>query len=334
MMKNQPLVSVMMTVYNQEEFIEHAINSILNQKTQYSFEIVIGEDCSQDKSLEICLKYQNQFPSIIRVIKNSKNLGILGNWDSTFSHCKGEFLALCEGDNYWTDEYKIEKQVNFLINNKNVGLVCSNYSKYYQSSNKREFNCLRDIRFQNYINYENYIIERNSIMSASVLMRKSIYLQYLNHLPHEVRYNWKRVPDTPLFLYFTKVTRVAVLKDSTAEYRLLDISGCRLGDDFLQYEYIINGYDIPLYFAQKLFPNNKLLIKIKKSKLNYAIDFWYSKNNIDKLNFVNNTFGNKENIISLRYHLYLISLKFSLFNRTFNYLLSSWRNFRIKYIRR
>lgn len=332
-MRNIPIVSIMMTAYNQEDYISEAIESILIQKTKYTFELVIGEDCSQDKTLQICLEYQTKFPEVIRVIQNFKNLGILGNWDSTFANCVGQYLALCEGDNYWTDPYKLEKLISFLENNNDIGLICTNYSKFYQTDKFREYNCLNNRNFQKFVRYEDYIIERNSIMSASVLMRRVIYHDYLKIVPSDIRYKWQRVPDTPLFLYFTYASKVSVLDDSTAEYRILDVSGCRLGDDYLQYDYILKGFDIPLYFSETLFPNEILGRKVKMARLNYALDFWFSKSDLKELIKIYSELGKALNISSLRYYIYYISLKFKYLNYFSRLLISKWRLFRLKYLR-
>jgi len=175
---NDPILSVMITAYNQDGFIAEAIESVLNQKTTYTFEIIIGEDCSNDNTLKICTDYEKKYPDKIKVVRNKQNLGILGNWESTFSHCKGKYFSICEGDDYWTDEKKIDKQIDFLEKNPEFGMVCSNYSKVYQTTGIKEENCLRNRRFQKIIKYSDYIIVRNSIMTATVVMKSELYRKY------------------------------------------------------------------------------------------------------------------------------------------------------------
>ena len=118
-----PVVSVHMITYNHEPYIRQAIEGVMMQKTDFEFELVIGEDCSQDKTREICFEYQKKHPDKIRVLwwhENVSNLG--GNGRRVSAHCRGEFIAFCEGDDYWIDPLKLQKQVDVMRNHPNVGL--------------------------------------------------------------------------------------------------------------------------------------------------------------------------------------------------------------------
>ena len=110
----QVKLSVCMITYNHEEFIAKALESVLMQKANFEFEIVIGEDCSTDKTREILLGYKAKYPDKIRLILNNKNIGVQRNFCNVFGSCRGEYIALLEGDDYWTDPDKLQKQVMFL----------------------------------------------------------------------------------------------------------------------------------------------------------------------------------------------------------------------------
>lgn len=118
-----PKVSVCMVTYNHEKFIKQSLESVLMQKTNFSFELVIGEDCSTDKTKEIVIKYQKKYPNKITVLMNKKNLGAGLNFIQTLKVCKGEYIALLEGDDYWTDPNKLQRQVDFLENNTDF-VIC------------------------------------------------------------------------------------------------------------------------------------------------------------------------------------------------------------------
>jgi glycosyltransferase involved in cell wall biosynthesis len=109
-----PLVSVVMIAYNVERYITQAIDSVLEQKTNFKVELVIGEDCSKDKTREIVLTYQNKYPNIIRVLLHQKNLGLTPNCVATHNASSGKYIALLDGDDYWTDENKLQTQIDFL----------------------------------------------------------------------------------------------------------------------------------------------------------------------------------------------------------------------------
>jgi glycosyltransferase involved in cell wall biosynthesis len=108
------LVSVHMITYNHEKYIAQAIEGVLMQETTFDYELVISDDCSPDNTLNIIKKYQELHPNIIRIINRENNIGSIGNFIDTFSYCKGKYIAICEGDDYWSNPLKLEKQIRFL----------------------------------------------------------------------------------------------------------------------------------------------------------------------------------------------------------------------------
>ena len=114
------LVTVCCTTYNHERFVADAIESFLLQETDFPFEIIVHDDASTDGTGDIILDYASRYPRLIRPIIQSENQyskGGLINPRFVFPQAKGKYLALCEGDDYWTDAEKIQKQVTFLENN-------------------------------------------------------------------------------------------------------------------------------------------------------------------------------------------------------------------------
>jgi len=119
-MKNnfRPKLSVCMITYNHDEYIEQAVESVLSQLTQFPIELVIGEDASSDgTAAKIGPFLVNPVPVKIRARFNTENLGMLENFVRTLAECEGEYIALLEGDDYWTDASKLQQQVDFLESN-------------------------------------------------------------------------------------------------------------------------------------------------------------------------------------------------------------------------
>lgn len=126
-----PLVSICTTTYQHAEFIVECIEGILNQKTDFTFELIIGEDESTDGTREICKKYANKYPDLIRLFLRDRNTscifdefgervyGFNGKW--TTRSARGKYIALCEGDDYWSDPLKLQKQIDLL---KKYGNSC------------------------------------------------------------------------------------------------------------------------------------------------------------------------------------------------------------------
>ena len=117
MESQRPMVSILMLAYNHEKYIRQALDGILMQKVNFTYEIVVGEDCSQDNTRVILLKYKKEHPDKIILILNEKNIGMHRNLSKVREHCTGKYVASCEGDDYWTDPSKLQKQVDFLENN-------------------------------------------------------------------------------------------------------------------------------------------------------------------------------------------------------------------------
>ena len=109
-----PKVSVLTITYNHERYIEQTVRSALMQQTDFEYEIVIGEDCSTDRTRDVLLRLADECPDRLRLLFREQNLGGARNFADAFAHCRGEYIALLEGDDYWSDPQKLAKQVAFL----------------------------------------------------------------------------------------------------------------------------------------------------------------------------------------------------------------------------
>lgn len=124
-MNNDILVSVAMITYKHQQFIAEAIESIVAQKASFRFQLIIGEDRSPDNTRQICEEYAAKYPDIVVLLPSDKNYGMIGNFTRTLAACKGKYIALCEGDDYWTDEHKLQRQVDFLEQHPDFSLCFS-----------------------------------------------------------------------------------------------------------------------------------------------------------------------------------------------------------------
>ena len=120
---SNPVVSICCITYNHEKYIEETIDSFLMQETNFPFEVVIGEDCSKDNTRKIVEKYKEMYPNIIKLIVSENNVGMQANGQRTMEACIGEYMALCEGDDYWTDKNKLQIQKDFLESNPEY-IIC------------------------------------------------------------------------------------------------------------------------------------------------------------------------------------------------------------------
>lgn len=129
-------ISVIVTSYNHERYIQQCIESILMQKGNFNMEIIVGDDCSTDHTITILETYQIKFPQLIRILPNLTNLGITKNLKRCFDACTGDYIAICEGDDYWIDQNKLQKQMDRLEKEMDLSMCFSEIILYYEEADK------------------------------------------------------------------------------------------------------------------------------------------------------------------------------------------------------
>lgn len=132
------ILTVVTTTYNHEKFIEKCIESIVSQKTNFKFELVISDDCSTDNTRSIIKKYQEKYPDIIKPIFRSTNLGAMENFIQTLNSVHTKYVALCDGDDFWTDNSKLQKQVDFLEKHQEYSIAFHKTLIFYDDGSDSE----------------------------------------------------------------------------------------------------------------------------------------------------------------------------------------------------
>ncbi len=107
-------VNICMITYNHQDYIVKAIEGVLNQRTNFTIQLIIGEDFSTDNTRKICEDYAAKYPEKIKLVPADKNVGMMKNYLRTIKECDGKYVAYIEGDDYWTDTLKLQKQIDFL----------------------------------------------------------------------------------------------------------------------------------------------------------------------------------------------------------------------------
>ena len=127
----KPVVSVLMMTYNHGKYLNQAVESVLEQKASFPFELVIGDDCSSDNTLEIAGQLKAKYPEVVIVLSSPVNLGITPNFVRLVGACKGKYIAMLEGDDYWTDDTKLQAQFDLMEANPALAL-CAGRTKNRQ----------------------------------------------------------------------------------------------------------------------------------------------------------------------------------------------------------
>ena len=220
-MKNHLVLSVCMITYNQEAFIAQAIEGILRQKCNFSFELVIGEDFSSDSTRTICEEYAKN-NNIVKLLQSNENLGMMSNFSRTIDNCNGKYIAICEGDDYWTDPYKLQKQVDFLEANPDFGLVHTEFDTLYVNDNfiMTSTHKKLGIPLSGSCSLEYWNAFGKSlatIKTLTVCIRKSYLTDYFEFANKHIN-DWM-VGDFPLFFFISLKSKIGYISESTAVYR-------------------------------------------------------------------------------------------------------------------
>ena len=162
-------VSVLMLTYNQERYIDEAIRSVMLQETDFRFELVIGNDASTDRTDAICRKWRDAYPQQIRLFSRERNLGLIGNFLQTYANCRGMYVAICEGDDFWIDRHKLQIQADFLDAHPDCSTCFHRVINYFEDNGTKSLSngggqktdtCLTDLARSNYITYVSAVFRK------------------------------------------------------------------------------------------------------------------------------------------------------------------------------
>ena len=207
---NRPKVSACLITYNQEDFIRECIEGAISQIGDFDYEIIIGDDCSSDNTKQICLEYSTKYPNLIKYTKRNNNLGMIGNWIATISECSGNYIALCEGDDYWTDPYKLQKQVDFLETNPEY-VLSFHKVKILQPNGELVKDFITKVP-ENYETQETLARLGNYIHTPSVVFRN-----VLKELPNE--FSISPIGDYFMYMLLSEHGKLKYLEEEMAVYR-------------------------------------------------------------------------------------------------------------------
>lgn len=132
----QPKVSVIVCTFNQQSTLPRALDSVLAQQAPFPFEVIVGEDCSTDGTLEVARRYQSEHPGTVRVIANERNKGLVANYYDCILQARGEYIADCAGDDFWTSPSKLARQAEVLDSSGSIALCHTAWAEYDEVSGR------------------------------------------------------------------------------------------------------------------------------------------------------------------------------------------------------
>lgn len=259
MSEKQPLVTIRCLVYNHEPYLRQCLEGFVMQKTNFPFEAIVHDDASTDGSAAIIKEYAEKYPDIIKPIfetenQYSKRDGSLTRVLDKFM--RGKYIAFCEGDDYWIDPLKLQKQVDFLESHPQYVLSHTNITVYDAHSGKkikRHFSGIDG-------NICEFLITKgNPIATVTVCIRQHIWAEY-----RKESQCWNielKMGDLPIWIYASMKGLVHYLPEVTSVYRVLSNSASHNSSPAVIENFIRNATDICLFF------NNKFNLGLSEKKI-------------------------------------------------------------------
>lgn len=288
-----PLVSVFIITYNQEKTVAQTIESILAQRGNFTMELIIGDDASKDNTPEICRVYQQKYPEKIKLLLQETNQGITKNYIDTLKLCRGKFIGVCAGDDYWCDNYKVQKQLDFFSKNPDYGVVSTGGYRLLVKKNK----LVEGIAPLNPVPDGNVFDQtwRGGVyaMPLSILFRSEL----LKHIDFDefVRREFS-VEDVPMQAIMAHHTKFGHISDLCVVYRVYNTSATFTNFNSPNYlKYHQGLVNIRRYLAE-LFPDkvefseqwaNDYMVYRRFLQAVYNFDYKEAKNELKNLQHIN-----------------------------------------------
>ena len=208
-------VSIICTNYNKGDWVREAIDSFLNQKTNFDFEIIIIDDASTDHSYELIQEYQNKFPEKVRTFRNEVNLGITRTWKKVCQEAKGQYIARCDSDDFWTDSLKLQKQVDLLDASTDSLWSNTEFDMVDLDGNLIQKDAFANKALPLIDSYEEMLVMKGMTMASTWLVDTTLMQDVSAQISDTA------ADDTfELQLELFKRTNISFLSDSTTVYRM------------------------------------------------------------------------------------------------------------------
>lgn len=208
-------VSIICTNYNKGDWVREAMDSFLNQKTNFDFEIIIIDDASTDHSYELIQEYQNKFPEKVRTFRNEVNLGITRTWKKVCQEAKGQYIARCDSDDFWTDPLKLQKQVDLLDASTDSLWSNTEFDMVDLDGNLIQKDAFASKALPLIDSYEEMLVMKGMTMASTWLVDTTLMQDVSAQISDTA------ADDTfELQLELFKRTKISFLSDSTTVYRM------------------------------------------------------------------------------------------------------------------
>ena len=260
------ILSIKCNTYNHEPYIAQCLEGFVMQKTNFQFEVLVHDDASTDKTADIVHDYERRYPDVIKPIYEienqwSKHDGSLTRIQN--SRIKGKYIAICEGDDYWTDPNKLQKQVDFMEANPEYGMCYTQVRVFLQQEK-----CIDGVLGDCFESFDS-LLKKNVIPTLSVCMRTIQYFSYLEDVHPEKR-GWL-MGDYPIWLWISYNSKVKFMPFVSGVYRLLRKSASHTDniDGFVAFRRSTN--DITNYYINRYGKDGGAVFDMHRARFYYFL---------------------------------------------------------------
>lgn len=211
------MLTVVITTYNHEAYLSEAIESVLMQRTNFAVDIVIGEDCSTDGTRAIAEEYVRRYPERIHLIASERNVGMRANYRRCIAAARGRYVALLDGDDYYTAADKLQQQVDRLEADSSVGMCYTRSERIDECGRSTiypEGECATSFEA---------MLRRNPAENCTVVARRELIERYYSEVRPEEHPEWL-TDDLPMWLWFAANSRYVAIESVMAVHRVLRYS--------------------------------------------------------------------------------------------------------------
>lgn len=213
-----PLVSIKVVTYNHVNYIGKCLDSLVSQQTNFPFEVIVGEDYSTDGTREIVFNYQKKYPDLIKVVTSDQNVGVRENGIRVRKACSGKFYAICDGDDFWNDNLKLQKQIDFLESNPDYGMVYSDINVVDENDESYYAGNIDEVRNSYKSGFIFWDLWRSCFINTNtVVVRSSVFNQLSNDGANNPD-KWY-IYDYWYWLYIAKDHKIKYYNEKLATYR-------------------------------------------------------------------------------------------------------------------
>ena len=248
MRENEPLmVTILCLVYNHESYIRQCLEGFVMQKTNFRFEAIVHDDASTDGTAAIIREYAEKYPDIIKPIFHEENQYSKGGRIMT-AHTHGKYVAICEGDDYWIDPLKLQRQVDFLEGNPEYVLTYTGAYIVNANSEKQRWRYFLQKRYSGDVT--KYLFCKGSFIITATTCYRSDYIAEFTHEKSMIPFPLK-MGDLPLWLFLSLKGKFKYIDEKTTCYRILPQSASHFKEREKRIEYILNCQDVLFYFNSR-----------------------------------------------------------------------------------